>query len=194
MAHSAEVVSILTGKAANSRFGSKERAVLHVMQSKTGIYRTIKHRGYRPEDIFFSSMSLLILAVVVFGFAQSYFLPGMVFAKLPNRLVHIHGALFVSWILLMVVQNTLVVIRKVQWHRTLGVLGVILPPFMVVFGLLTVYIALPLLVGAYDLWSTRRIQRVTMIAYGLMTAGMLTLIPVAGLGFVHEIVGWIRRG
>ena len=74
----------------------------------------------RSDDIFFPAMSVLILAVVVFGFAQSYFLPGLVFAKLPNALVHIHGALFVSWIFLLVLQNFLVAVRKIKWHITLG--------------------------------------------------------------------------
>jgi hypothetical protein len=84
-------------------------------------------------------MSLLILAVVVIGFAQSYFLAGMVRAKLPNKLVHIHGAIFVSWIFLLVIQNVLIAARKIRWHITLGVLGVVLPPLMVVFGILTLF-------------------------------------------------------
>ena len=93
----------------------------------------------RADDVFFPATSLLILAVVVFGFAQSYFLPGMVFAKLPNALVHIHGALFVSWIFLLVLQNFLIATKKIKWHITLGILGMILPPLMGVFGVLTVF-------------------------------------------------------
>ncbi|ADW71479.1 hypothetical protein [Granulicella tundricola] len=91
----------------------------------------------RSDDFFFPAMALLILAVVVYGFAQSYFLAGMVRAKLPNTLVHIHGALFVSWIFLLILQNALVALRKVRWHITVGILGVILPPLMIVAGFLT---------------------------------------------------------
>jgi len=93
----------------------------------------------RSDDIFFPVMSLVIFGVVFFGFAQSYFLAGMVRAKLPNVLVHIHGAIFVSWILLLIVQNFLVALRKVKWHMALGVLGLVLPPLMVVFGVLTLF-------------------------------------------------------
>ena len=93
----------------------------------------------RADDVFFSAMSLLVLAVVVYGFARSYFLAGMILAKLPNVLVHIHGALFVSWIMLLLVQTALVTVRRVRWHIALGVLGVILPPLMIVFGTLTVF-------------------------------------------------------
>jgi len=93
----------------------------------------------RSDDVFFPVMSLVIFGVVFFGFAQSYFLAGMVRAKLPNVLVHIHGAIFVSWILLLIVQNFLVALRKVKWHMALGVLGLVLPPLMVVFGVLTLF-------------------------------------------------------
>ena len=93
----------------------------------------------RSDDVFFPALSLVIFGVVFYGFAQSYFLAGMVRAKLPNVLVHIHGAIFVSWILLLIVQNFLVAARKVKWHMTLGVLGLVLPPLMVVFGVLTLF-------------------------------------------------------
>ena len=101
--------------------------------------QTVRPAKLRADDIFFPAMALLILGLVVIGFAQSYFFAGMVLAKLPNALVHIHGALFFSWIFLLVIQNALVAARKIQWHRTLGVLGVILPPLLVIFGILTVF-------------------------------------------------------
>jgi hypothetical protein len=224
----------------------------------------------RSDDVFFPAMSLLILAVVVTGFAQSYFLPGMVLAKLPNKLVHIHGAIFVSWIFLLVIQNGLIAARKVRLHVTLGVLGVILPPLMVVFGVLTVFdsirragtpippglllsgdlgelllfvvltawglivrrtpaahkrlmilgtlaitgpainrwpfpdayrllgtivvfLALPLLVVAYDVWSLRRVHRTTMIATVWIWIQALTLIPIAQLSMWNPLIRWIEH-
>jgi multisubunit Na+/H+ antiporter MnhG subunit len=93
----------------------------------------------RSDDIFFPAMSLVILGVVYYGFAQSYFLAGMVRAKLPNHLVHIHGAFFVSWIFVLIVQNFLVAAKRIRWHIAVGTLGFILPPLMVVFGVLTLF-------------------------------------------------------
>ena len=93
----------------------------------------------RPDDVFFPAMALLILSVVVVGFARSYFLAGMLRAQLPNALVHIHGALFVCWILFLFVQTSLVAVRRVNWHMTLGIAGIILPPLMAVFGVLTLF-------------------------------------------------------
>jgi hypothetical protein len=96
-------------------------------------------RGHRrtADDIFFSAMALLALLIVLVGFAQSYFLAGMVRAKLPNVLVHVHGALFVAWIVLLVAQTGLVVVRRVRWHMALGLLAVVTAPLMVVVGIWT---------------------------------------------------------
>jgi hypothetical protein len=55
-------------------------------------------RTVRPDDIFFPAMAVLILVSVVTGFGQSYFLAGMIRRKLPNALVHIHGAILATWI------------------------------------------------------------------------------------------------
>jgi hypothetical protein len=39
---------------------------------------TIQPKRLRGEDFFFLSMAMLILATIIIGFGQSYFLPGMV--------------------------------------------------------------------------------------------------------------------
>jgi len=96
-------------------------------------------RRTRPDDIFFPSMALLILLIVVTGFGKSYFLAGMVMAKLPSRLVHIHGAIFISWIFLLVAQTCLVSAHNVKLHMKLGPLALLLMPAMVVFGVLELF-------------------------------------------------------
>jgi hypothetical protein len=37
--------------------------------------------------------------------------------------VHIHGAIFSCWILLLIAQTTLVSVGKAGWHKKLGILG-----------------------------------------------------------------------
>jgi len=61
-------------------------------------------------------MALLILGVVVLGFSQTYFFAGMLRAKLPNTLVHIHGAIFVSWIFFLVILTS----RHLRRHPAPG--------------------------------------------------------------------------
>jgi hypothetical protein len=94
-------------------------------------------RKLRPDDVFFPAMAVLILGIVVTGFGQSYFLAGMIRAKLPNTLVHIHGAIFVTWIFFLLFQTSLVAAHRVKLHMSLGIVGVILPPLMVILGVLT---------------------------------------------------------
>jgi hypothetical protein len=95
----------------------------------------VAHRPSRMWDrVFFSTMALLILATVIRGFARTYFLAGMVNAPLPNRLIHVHGAAFTLWIVLLIVQTALISARQVRVHRTLGMGGFGLAVAMVGLG------------------------------------------------------------
>ena len=104
------------------------------MAASTSVVRP--YRAHRNADrIFFSLMPLLMLATVLFGFAKTYFLVGMVAAPLPNKLIHIHGAAFTLWMVLLIVQTGFIATHHVQWHRKLGVAGFSLAVLMVVLGL-----------------------------------------------------------
>lgn len=92
-------------------------------------------RGHR-DDYFFAGMSLVVFATVLMGFAHTYFLAGVFHAPLPSAIVHIHGALFSAWILLLPTQVALVSVGRVSWHKRLGIFGAVLACLMVVFGVL----------------------------------------------------------
>jgi hypothetical protein len=81
-------------------------------------------------------MAAVMLVSVFVGFARSYYLAGVFNAPLPNLLVHIHGAVFSLWILLLIAQISLVASGRVDVHRRLGILGFGLASVMVVLGLL----------------------------------------------------------
>ncbi|HTS08124.1 MAG TPA: hypothetical protein VMP68_21315 [Candidatus Eisenbacteria bacterium] len=93
-----------------------------------------RDRAY--DNYFFSAMALLILATVFAGFARTYFLAGVFRAPLPNVLIHIHGAAFSAWILLLITQTALVTAHRVDIHRKLGLTGFALACTMIVLGLL----------------------------------------------------------
>jgi hypothetical protein len=99
----------------------------------------VARRNLRPDDVFFPAMALLILGIVVTGFARTYFLAGMLRAELPNTLVHVHAAVFVLWIFLVVAQPCLIAAHKVKWHMKLGLLSLVLIPAMAVLGVLTLF-------------------------------------------------------
>jgi len=89
------------------------------------------------DDYFFLAVALLFLGMAFVGFARSYYLAGVFHAKLPSLLVHIHGALFSCWILLLIAQVALVFAGRVGWHKRLGVFGIILAGLMVLVGFMT---------------------------------------------------------
>jgi hypothetical protein len=93
-------------------------------------------RESRLEKYFFPGMALLMLATVFLGFARSYFLAGVFKAPLPNWLIHLHGAAFSSWILLLIAQTSLVAANRVDIHRKLGLVGFGLACLMVILGVL----------------------------------------------------------
>jgi FtsH-binding integral membrane protein len=93
-------------------------------------------RRRRFDHLFFSSMALLILATVFFGFARTYYLAGVFSAPLPALIIHLHGAAFSCWILLLVTQTSLVSAGRTDIHRRLGIAGFLLACLMVILGVL----------------------------------------------------------
>ena len=101
--------------------------------------RIVRHRF---EGLFLGAMAVAMFAAVFIGFQESYFRAGMIFAPLPSVIVHIHGALFVAWVLLLIAQVALVTFGHTRWHRRLGLLGAILAPLMFIVALSTLVLAL----------------------------------------------------
>ena len=92
-----------------------------------------------PDHLeFFSGLAILFLVSWVFiGFARSYYLAGLFKAPLPNTLLHVHGAVFSLWVLLLTTATTSpVAAKRVDVHRRLGLLGFGLACVMVVLGVL----------------------------------------------------------
>jgi FtsH-binding integral membrane protein len=92
--------------------------------------------GRRYDHVFFSSLALLMLVTVFVGFARTYYLVGVFNAPLPSLTIHLHGAAFSCWILLLVTQTSLVAAGRVDIHRRLGIAGFLLACLMVILGVL----------------------------------------------------------
>jgi hypothetical protein len=93
--------------------------------------------GRRYDRRFFFAMTVLLTAVVAIGFAPTYYLAGGFLAPLPSRIVHIHAAVFSTWMILVMVQTGLISAKRVGWHRKLGMAGFVLAIAMVVMVVLT---------------------------------------------------------
>src|SRR4029077_385416 len=92
--------------------------------------------GRRYDHLFFSTMALLMLLTVFVGFAHTYYLAGVFSAPLPSLTIHLHGAAFSCWILLLVTQTSLVAAGRVDIHRRLGIAGFLLACLMIILGIL----------------------------------------------------------
>jgi hypothetical protein len=83
---------------------------------------------------FFSGMAIAAAVVVFVGFAPTYYLRSLYATTALPALVHLHGALFSAWIVLLVVQTSLVAMKRTDIHRRLGVAGAALAVAMLVVG------------------------------------------------------------
>jgi hypothetical protein len=94
----------------------------------------------RRERMFYIGMAVLVVGTVFAGFAPTYYLRPY-FATAPLQpLLHVHGLIFTSWILLFLIQTTLVAAHRVDIHRRLGILGGVIAALMVVIGITTAII------------------------------------------------------
>src|SRR5678815_2792955 len=75
---------------------------------------------------FFTGLSLLMVLAVFVGFSRSYYLKGLYGAPELPALFHVHGLLFTTWMLFLVMQTALVATRRTPLHRRLGVAGGVL--------------------------------------------------------------------
>jgi hypothetical protein len=103
--------------------------------------RSTARATFSYDRLFYSAMALALALLVVAGFAPTYytgFLSGGPSTTVSGRpftpLVHLHGALFTAWVLLFIVQTTLIASRRVSLHRKLGTVGALLAAAMVVAG------------------------------------------------------------
>src|SRR5260370_9948979 len=92
--------------------------------------------GRRYDHLFVAAMALRVLATFFGGFARTYYLAGVFHAPLPSRIIHVHGAVFSCWILLLVTQASLASAGRVDIHRRLGIAGMLLACLMVIVGVL----------------------------------------------------------
>jgi len=88
----------------------------------------------RHDRRFFMTMALVIASIVFAGFAPTFYLRAFYHPEPLQSVFHIHGLVFTTWIVLFVVQTSLVSARRTDLHRRLGVLGGALALLMLVVG------------------------------------------------------------
>jgi hypothetical protein len=80
-------------------------------------------------------MVLVMAAFVITGFGLTYIGPLAVGTRPPDSaVVHLHGLVFFSWIVLLIAQSLLVNFRNVKLHRSLGMFGIAVGTLVVFMG------------------------------------------------------------
>src|SRR5262245_53506088 len=84
----------------------------------------------RYDRAFYTGMGLVLGLTVFAAFAPTYYLkflsggPTTTVTGAPfTVLVHLHGALFTTWVCLFIAQTALIATRRVAVHRRVGMLG-----------------------------------------------------------------------
>jgi hypothetical protein len=91
----------------------------------------------RHDRLFYTGMSIAMVIAVFVGFAPSYYLKDY-FGRPPLLpLVHVHGLVFTTWIVLFFVQTVLIASHRVSVHRRLGIAGAALAALLVMVGVAT---------------------------------------------------------
>ena len=96
----------------------------------------------RPR--YYVTMAAFMSLMVLVGFWPSYF--SQVLKGIPDRpwVIHLHGWIFVGWMVLLVTQVILVATGRTRAHRTLGTFGIAYGFLVLVMGLV-VAVAAPVL-------------------------------------------------
>lgn len=85
----------------------------------------------------FHVIALYAIAALVFvGFARTFFLKYWFETPGLTKLLHLHGAVFTSWLVLHYTQARLIAARRVDLHRRLGIFGAVLGYSMFLLGVL----------------------------------------------------------
>jgi hypothetical protein len=127
----------------------------------------------RYDRFFYVGMTVAMLVTVFAGFARTYYLRPYFVSQPLMPLLHLHGLVFSTWVVLFVAQTSLVAARKVHLHRRLGIAGAVLAAVMVVLGVVTAVIrasqgATP--VGDVSAQSFLIIPLGDMLIFGMLVA------------------------
>src|SRR3954466_16289371 len=86
---------------------------------------------------FYVGTAIAVLITVFLGFSRTYFLKSYYGTPELSLLLHLHGLVFTSWVLLFLTQSPMVATGRTDLHRRLGVGGAVLAASLLIVVALT---------------------------------------------------------
>ena len=96
--------------------------------------------GKRRERLFYTGMAVAVVITVFAGFAPTYYLRPYFSTPSLTPLLHLHGVVFTSWLVIFLTQTVLVAANRTGIHRRLGMAGAVIAVLMVIIGTATAII------------------------------------------------------
>lgn len=91
----------------------------------------VSHVQTRTGPKFYVAMALLSALIALTGFSRRYLLPVAAGTFQAPAIVHIHGIITFSWVVLVIVQTLLVARGRTSVHRSLGMAGIALGTLLI---------------------------------------------------------------
>ncbi|HEX7956980.1 MAG TPA: hypothetical protein VF508_08565, partial [Pyrinomonadaceae bacterium] len=82
-----------------------------------GAARGAAAAGRRRERLFYTGLAAVFVVTVFAGFSRSYYLRPYFETKSLGALLHLHGVVFTSWLVLLLAQTLLVASGRTRLHR-----------------------------------------------------------------------------
>lgn len=136
----------------------------------------------RRRTAFYSTMAIAMSIIVVLGFGPTFYFraytaPALHLPPLASALVWVHGFVFTSWMLVLLLQTTLVRIGKVQWHKKVGIAGAILGALMVLLGTVA------------QVAQTQRLVAAKFIPLGVVNENLVTFGALTAMVVFGSLIG-----
>ena len=142
------------------------------------IVRSPRLAGHR----LYLGATALFLALVFWTFARTFYLKPF-FATPPlSALLQIHGAVMSGWVILLVVQSSLIAAHRVHWHRRLGMFGAAWAALVVLVGSITTLYA-----------AAREVRGHTDFAAGQVVITSLDLLQMLFFAGFVAVAVWQRN-
>jgi hypothetical protein len=132
---------------------------------------------------FYLAITLILMGIVVRGFWPSYFGPLFNGGVTRPGIIHLHGAVFIGWMVLLLAQVGLVAMGRVRMHRRVGNVGIAYGALVLGMGLVVSFAAPVLHVRAGE-WTIDR-------AAGFMLFPLVDMVLFAG--FFGAAIAYRRR-